>query len=317
MSSLSSNKRSPCTVLMPVRNGEKHLPVALDNLMEITNTSDQILVIDDGSTDSTKTILKHYQDLCNRIEVISIPASGIVTALNKGIENALYEYIARADVDDLYRKDRLELQVRLLDSEQHVVAVFSDYVFWNQIRGDLGYMPTGVTCSATRLSVVDAFRTPHPSVTFRKSAVINVGGYLESEFPAEDLGLWLRLLNNYELASVSEPLLRYQVNPSGISSTRRAEMLRKKNELLSSIDYCKLVLDNINSYPEIKNSYKSLDQRFERLALHNIDLLICLYRSNLVLSARIRILARIMGRLLNPRVLTALFILLHQRAARK
>jgi len=302
---------------MPVRNGEKHISSALENLLKITISSDQILIIDDGSTDSTKSILKQYQDKDDRIKVISIPASGIVKALNQGLDNALHEYIARADVDDLYREDRLDLQVQFLDSEQDVVAVFSDYIFWNQTDGDLGSMPTGVTRSATRLSVVDAFRMPHPSVTFRKSAVMKAGGYLESEFPAEDLGLWLRLLNDNEIASISEPLLRYQMNPSGISGTRRAEMLRKKNELLSSINYSKLVLDNINSYPEIKNSYKSMDLRFERLALHNLDLLICLYRSHQEVPARARNFARVIARFLNPRVLFAFIALLLERKARR
>lgn len=313
----SSSNRTPCTVLMPVRNGEKHLRISLDNLMKITKPKDQILIIDDGSTDSTKAILREFQQICDRIQFISIPASGIVTALNLGLENAVHEYIARADVDDIYREDRLDLQVEFLDLEKDVAAVFSDYVFWNQSHRDLGCLPTGVIRSATRLSVIDAYRLPHPSVLFRKSAVIEVGCYLKSEFPAEDLGLWLRLLRNYELASIPQPLLQYQVNPTGISSTRREEMLRKKNDLLSTLDYSTLLWDNISTYSEVKNSYKCLDFRFERLALHNIDLLICLYRSGLVLSVRIRILARIMGRILNPRVLIALFILLHQRAARK
>ena len=315
MASLSI--RTPCTVLMPVRNGEKDLRISLDNLIKITNSKDQILIIDDGSTDSTKAILEEFQQTCIRIQVISIPASGIVTALNLGLENAVHEYIARADVDDIYREDRLDLQVEFLDREEGVAAVFSDYIFWNNDQGDLGCMPSGVVPTATKLSVVDAFRMPHPSVVFRKSAVIEVGRYLESEFPAEDLGLWLRLLNRNELASIPQPLLRYQINPSGISSTRRKEMLRKKSEILSTLDYSQLVWDNIDTYSDIKNSYKCLDYRFERLALHNIDLLISLHRSGLVLPARIRILARIMGRILNPRVLIALFILRHQRAARK
>jgi glycosyltransferase involved in cell wall biosynthesis len=302
---------------MPVRNGEKDLRISLENLIKITKSKDQILVIDDGSTDSTKDILKEFQQFCDRIQVISIPASGIVTALNLGVENAVHEYIARADVDDIYREDRLDLQIEFLDREGDVAAVFSDYIFWNNVQRDLGCMPSAVVREATRLSVVDAFRMAHPSVVYRKSAVIKVGCYLESEFPAEDLGLWLRLLNSNELASIPQPLLHYQVNPSGISSTRREEMLRKKNDLLSALDYNKLVWDHVNSYSDIKNSYKCLDFRYERLALHNIDLLICLYRSDLVLTSRIKILVRIMGRILNPRVLVALLTLLHQRTARK
>ena len=309
--------RTPCTVLMPVRNGEKHLRSSLENLIKITRVLDQILVIDDGSTDSTEVILREFQQTHDRIQVISIPASGIVTALNLGLENAVHEYIARADVDDIYREDRLDLQIEFLDHELDVAAVFSDYVFWNDSHADLGCIPTGVIRSATKLSVVDAFRLPHPSVVFRKSAVIEVGFYQKSEFPAEDLGLWLRLLRNHEIASIPQPLLQYQVNPTGISSTRREEMLRKKNELLSALDCGKLLWGNINNYSEIKNAYKRLDLRFERLALHNIDLLICLNRSSLMFPIKVMFFAKITSRFFNLRVLSSLLNLLLQRAARK
>ena len=302
---------------MPVRNGETHLKISLDNLIKITKPQDQILIIDDGSTDSTKEILREFKQTIERIQVISIPASGIVTALNLGIDNADHEYIARADVDDIYREDRLDLQVEYLDREADVGAVFSDYVFWNKEHRDLGCMPTGAIRSATRLSVVDAFRLPHPSVLFRKSAVIKVGCYLKSEFPAEDLGLWIRLLRYYEIASIPQLLLRYQLNPTGISSTRREGMLRKKNELLSTLDYSKLLWDNINIYSEIKNSYKSLDLRFERLALHNFDLLICLNRSDLALPVKVSLNLKIIARFLNLRVLNSFLALLLQRVARK
>jgi len=127
----NSNPRTPCTVLLPVRNGEEFISKSLENLLQITGEQDQILVMNDGSTDSTTSILKQYQEKYDRLYVITIPQSGLVIALNTGLENALNEFVARADVDDLYREDRLDIQVELLEANPRIGAVFSDYKFWN------------------------------------------------------------------------------------------------------------------------------------------------------------------------------------------
>jgi glycosyltransferase involved in cell wall biosynthesis len=302
---------------MPVRNGEHFLRESLENLLLITQFKDQILIVDDGSSDATGGILQEYREKDMRISVITLPPSGLVIALNEGLKHASHDFIARADVDDIYEISRLDKQVNLLELEPNVAAVFTDYVFWNPEKDEIGLMPSGAIPSATKLSLVDAFRTPHPSVMFRKGAVTEVGGYLESEFPAEDLGLWIRLSHKFEIASIPEPLLRYRVNPSGISASRREEMLLKKNELLGTLDYKNLLQVNLNTYSQIKTEYKSLGNGFERLALHNFDLLICVNRANLGLSKKLVIATRVACRFINPRVLYAFLSLVVDRRARK
>ena len=314
---LDSTNRSPCTVLMPVRNGDHYLRESLDNLIAMTQLQDQILIVDDGSTDGTKEILQEYLNQCSRINIISLPPSGLVIALNEGLKSALHEYIARADVDDKYEVSRLGKQVKLLEREPTVAAVFTDYVFWNQEKGEIGLMPTGAVPIATKLSLVDAFRTPHPSVMFRKSAVNEVGGYIASEFPAEDLGLWIRLSRKFEISSIPEPLLMYRVNPSGVSASRRAEMLLMKDELLETLDYKNLLVENLEIYSQIKLEYKTLNKRFERLALYNFDLLLCAKRANLGILKSVIIAARVGSRFINPRVFFAFLSLVADRRARK
>ncbi len=315
--SQDSKNRTPCTVLMPVRNGAHFLRESLENLLLITQFQDQILIVDDGSSDATRGILQEYREKDRRISVISLPPSGLVIALNEGLKHASHDFIARADVDDIYEISRLDKQVNLLECEPDVAAVFTDYVFWNLEKGEIGLMPSGAIPSATKLSLVDAFRTPHPSVMFRKGAVTEVGGYLASEFPAEDLGLWIRLSRKFEIASIPEPLLRYRVNLSGVSATRREEMVLKKNELLGMLDYKNLLEVNLHIYSQIKSEYRALDKRFERLALHNFDLLICVKRANLRFFTSFVCAALVVFRFFNPRVLYAFFSLVAERLARK
>ncbi len=308
--------RENCSVLLPVRNGESFLHESLENLFQMISTEDEILVINDGSTDSTSHILEEYRKLDERVTVLNIPPSGLVKALNKGLEVAKNEVIARADVDDLYALERLDLQASYLQSHPEVGAVFSDYTFFSSSADNLGYMSTGVVSFATKLSLIDAFRTPHPSVTFRRSAVLHVGGYLEEEFPAEDLGLWIRLSSRYQLGSIPMPLLNYRLNPKGISASRQMAMRDKKNQLLRSLNYSRLLADNLNSYREVQNAYQGLNHRDDRLALHNLDLVLCINRAEMTVIRKILAYLRVAIRFLSPRICFALFRLLAERRTR-
>lgn len=308
--------REKCSVLLPVRNGESFLRASLENLFLMTVPGDEIVVIDDGSTDSTSFILEEMQKLDERLISISVPPIGLVAALNKGLEIARNEFVARADVDDSYLLERLDLQVAYLESHPAAAAVFSDYIFYSEGKRNLGYMATGVTPLATKLSLVDAFRTPHPSVTFRRSAVIQVGGYLAEDFPAEDLGLWIRLSSKYDLGSLPFPLLKYRLNPVGVSASRQIAMIRKRDELLFNLNYDQLLATNLNSYKQVKNSYLGLTHRSDRLALHNFDLILCINRAQIKVSSKLLAFLRLALRFLNPQVSVAFIRLLLERRTR-
>jgi glycosyltransferase involved in cell wall biosynthesis len=308
--------RAKCSVLLPVRNGEKFVRESLQNLIQMTTPDDEILIINDGSTDSTSAILAEFQELHERVKVIDTPPLGLVSALNIGLESAKNDFIARADIDDLYLAERIDLQLNYLESHPAVGAVFSDYVFFSEKEGSLGYMPTGFNSSATKLSIIDAFRTPHPSVAFRRGAILEVGGYLEEEFPAEDLGLWIRLSSKYELGSIPQPLLSYRINPFGISGSRQIAMRRKKNELLRGLNYTQLLMDNLNSYKEIQNAYRRLSHRNDRLALHNLDLFLCIHRADIAPFLKIKAYLIVAVRFLDPRISYALIRLLVDRRTR-
>ena len=312
-----SNQRQNCTILLPIRNGESFISESLENLLSMAGANDEILIVNDGSTDQTLRKLREYQDRDPRIIVVTLPALGLVAALNKGLEVATNEIIARADVDDFYSIDRLKLQVNMLQANPDTAAVFSDYTFWSGEKSDLGYMPTGMSSSATKLSLVDAFRTPHPSVVFRKDAVLSVGGYQAADFPAEDLGLWLRLSRKFDLATVPFPLLRYRINPAGISASRQEEMRLKRDALLANLDYVELIEVNINSYNKIKETYAEVSHRGARLALYNFDLFLCVRRANLSSLQKAPHFVRVIGRFFNPRIAIAFFNLLLERRIRR
>ena len=264
--------RSPVTFLMPIRNGRDFLIDSLANIDAMADSSDEILVINDHSSDGTDEILHSMKSKIKNLVVLNNPSSGLVKALNFGLEEASNNLIARVDVDDTYQIDRINKQIDSFTSS--TVAVFSDYTFVSPDKSNLGAIYSAVHPLAVSASLVSSQRTAHPSVVFSREAVIQIGGYRESDFPAEDLSLWLRLSRVGELRSVPLPLLNYRINPKGVSATRRSEMLMKKTLLLKDIGIYKHDLDQMeNSIPDILASYNSISNDSERRILFARDLL--------------------------------------------
>jgi glycosyltransferase involved in cell wall biosynthesis len=218
---------------MPVKNGDQFLDNSIRSIENLSLEGDEILIVNDMSTDRTSRILEEFSTLNSQISVLNNSKPGLVNALNLGIQNARHDLIARVDVDDLYMNNRVSSQLAVFDED--TVAVFSDYCLFSDSSGELGSIVSAVYPVATSCSLIASQRTPHSSVIFSREAVIEAGGYRSEDFPAEDLSLWLRLSRLGNIKSVPEVLLKYRLNPLGITSTQRHKMLTKKESLLQII----------------------------------------------------------------------------------
>lgn len=249
-----NRERPLVTFLMPVKNGDIFLENSLRLIESLSCEGDEILIVNDKSTDRTSEILKEFSILNQRISVLNNTNTGLVNALNLGIKNARNNLIARVDVDDLYMSNRISSQLAVFDSS--TVAVFSDYSLFSDSRGDLGLIVSAVYPIPTSCSLIASQRTPHSSVIFSRDAVIEAGGYRNEDFPAEDLSLWLRLSRLGHLKSVPETLLKYRLNPLGITSMQRHNMLIKKESLLQTIKVNPVDIDKLRAEAlEISNLY--------------------------------------------------------------
>jgi len=113
------------SVIMSVYNGEKHLPRAIDSVLEQTFEDFEFIIVNDGSTDNTPKILGSYSD--KRIYVINQENMGLTRSLNEAIELPRGAYIARMDADDISLPDRLLYQVDFLDGNEDVCLLSSSY----------------------------------------------------------------------------------------------------------------------------------------------------------------------------------------------
>ncbi len=205
------------SVVMPVFNGELYLAEAIESVLSQTYRDFEFLIIDDGSTDSTASLIAGYQD--PRIRIIRNQQNlGLIRSLNLGFELASGEYIARMDADDVCLPKRLEKQVNYLDAHPEVGVVGSYMIGFGERSGPIRFPSTH-----TDILVSALFDSPiaHPTVAFRQSILEKPA--LDPEYPhAEDYDLWSRLLRKgIRFHVLRNYLLKYRVHPTQVSSAYR------------------------------------------------------------------------------------------------
>ena len=175
------------SVIMPVYNGARFVAEAIESVLAQTWQDWELTIIDDGSTDSTPSILKAFSD--PRIIIIRQENRGEGAARNVGLDTAMGEYVAFLDADDLYLSNALADLVAYLDVHPQVDAVFSDGylcdeggkplmrlsehrpgVYTDNILEPLVLSPSvisGIICTMARCSIIE-----HYGVRFDESLVI-------------------------------------------------------------------------------------------------------------------------------------------------
>lgn len=254
------------TALLPIRNGGRYIVASLPSILQNLSLEDELLIINDGSTDDTEELLNIFSKEDSRIRIIQNHRSGLVNSLNLGIRESSHNWIARFDIDDTYPPDRIFEQRRLILPE--VVGIFSDYEFRTEKGETLGHMESAVFNCAVNISLLSSQRTAHPSVLFRRDAAIDSGVYRLDDFPAEDLSLWLRLSRQGSLVSVPKTLLFYQLSGSSVSANSRDRILRKKSELIQEIGVQENNIDDFfQNFTNIFSEYERMSFSSERKIL--------------------------------------------------
>ncbi|GAB6007522.1 glycosyltransferase family 2 protein [Dysgonomonas reticulitermitis] len=203
------------SILMPVYNAEQYLAQAIDSILNQTFKDWELIIINDGSTDSSETIISRYKD--NRIYYYKNPENlKLIKTLNKGIDYCHGKYIARMDADDFSFPERLEYQVEFLDNNH-------DYVMCgtNAIVIDGNFNKTGKIRNLpddNLLQVNLLFSPPfiHPSVMIRRE-VLQKNRYDEDYKHVEDYELWCRVARQGKVANLQKDLLAYRWHDTNVS----------------------------------------------------------------------------------------------------
>jgi len=214
------------SVVMPVYNAEKYLAESIESILNQTFKDFEFIIIDDGSTDSSLSIIKKYGN-DKRIKLIEHANYGISKSVNEGIGLSRFDLIARMDADDIAHNERLEKQIKyllnnndcgVLGTQATVIDMYGNELYKSNI-------PTESKHLIKKLPYGSPFY--HGSVMFRKRLFEKTGGYNEfnRQFN-EDTELWMKMKDITEFRNLDEHLYYYRITPT--AGSLRSKKIEKK-----------------------------------------------------------------------------------------
>lgn len=206
------------SVLMSCHNASRWLHEAIDSVMAQTFKGFELILVDDGSSDGTGSIIESYRDRDRRIIPIFKKHTGLADSLNAGITQARGTWIARLDADDLCEPTRLEAQFNYVCTHRDVVLLGTGCVEMdNQGRAVRKHLyPSGHDNLVRNLERLRPF-FPHSSAFYRADDVRKVGGYTSRFCRSQDLRLWLELVSRGRIACLPRLLVRIRRHSTQIS----------------------------------------------------------------------------------------------------
>lgn len=200
------------SIIIPVYNGEKTIQETIESVLQQTFKDFEILLINDGSHDSTLEVINNIKE--ERLRVFSYSNAGVSTSRNRGLDLAKGEFIAFLDADDLWTPDKLETQLKALQDNSQAAVAYS----WSDWIDESGqFLRSGghisVNGKVFEQLLVRDFIESGSNPLIRKQALDDVGEFDQSVTPAEDWDMWLRLAARYEFVAVPCVQILYRVSP--------------------------------------------------------------------------------------------------------
>ncbi len=246
------------SVIIPTFNTEQYIAEAIESVLNQSYQDYEVIVVDDGSTDDTPSVLDAYLD---RIRYFYKQNGGPASARNLGIRHAQGEYIAFLDADDLWFPHKLETQLKVFEDSPGIGLVHSSRIYFD----DRNREPERIRARAEQYNSEDAFPylflrnfIGNSTVIVRKTCFEEVGLFDESpEFlGTEDYDMWLRISYRYPIGYVSTPLSKYRVREGQLSKNIEKACLNERNVIEKAI----------RIFPDIERKISiSVADRFARL----------------------------------------------------
>jgi len=205
----SHTKNLKISIIIRTHNSEKFVKVAINSAINqsVPFGLYEIVVVDDGSNDNTLNILKTYKD---RIIVIKEKNLGPIKSINRGIEQAIGDYVILLDSDDFLEPNALQEFLNKINNKE-VDFVYSDYY-----EIDTGKNEFKVISLKNNI-----FNSVAGGIVFKKSVIEKLGGYDEDLlFPEYDLLIKL-IKNGHKHKYVAKPLFRYYRHERSLTSNRK------------------------------------------------------------------------------------------------
>jgi glycosyltransferase involved in cell wall biosynthesis len=205
------------SVIIPAYNAEKTIKETIESVLNQTFSDFELIVINDGSQDSTLDIVSSISD--PRIKVFSYSNSGPQKSRNRGIAIATGDYLAFLDSDDLWTPDKLEAQLKALQENPEAAVAYS----WTDYIDEFGaFLYSGSHATETgdvyAKLLVENFLENGSNPLICRNALTKMGGFDESLSASQDWDLYLRLANQYYFTAIPRSQIFYRLSNHSISS---------------------------------------------------------------------------------------------------
>jgi len=220
------------SVIIPTFNREHTIAQAIESVLAQTYKDLEIIVIDDGSTDDTKTVLEPYKD---RIKYFYQENKGVASARNKGLEEARGEFIAFLDSDDYWLPEKLRSQTEFLKAHPDTAMVYDRY--WREyeetgnkkLRPKKEYLTNGYIYTRFYFKYIIWIGT----VMVRRICFETVGDFDTSLVVASDRDMLLRITREYRVGFMEEPLAVHKIHKTSLGRHNKQKTLESKERALS------------------------------------------------------------------------------------
>lgn len=220
---MSDELKNGISVVIPAHGDCDFLVQTICSLEASSRRADEVLLINDGIN---PLILQVVNERYPHIQVIPNLGSGLVDALNTGLEQATFDLVARIDADDCVTEQRFQIQEDFMRSNQNVVLCGTQVTYissTSKILGASNYNLGDITAETRK---GERCLLAHPSVMYRTSIAKLVGGYrkiftIKNVNLAEDYDLWVRLSRVGQIVNLEQFLTLYRQHPTQLSIVHR------------------------------------------------------------------------------------------------
>ncbi len=205
------------SIVMPIYNDEATLSECIESTLAQTLHTFELVIIDDGSTDQSKTILENYAAKEKRIKLLRHAHQGIVPSLNLGLRHCQGAYIARMDGDDLMHPQRLEKQILFMEKHPDLGLIGSWVAGIPQMTAYQEWSNSLVTDEAIKAEIFVESPIMHPTFFGKHEIFETLKGYRENPW-AEDYDFLLRAYQHQiRFGKVAEFLVQKRNSPTRLS----------------------------------------------------------------------------------------------------
>ena len=213
------------SAIITAYNSEMFIADAISSVLDQSWPLDDILVVDDGSTDKTREIVESVAP--RGVRYVYQENQGPGAARNYGLRETNGEIIAFLDADDMWLKNKTEVQLTYL-SEHPDVALVAGFAWWWNVRKNqcstVGEVPRNLESLRRDMMVYNKLGNPS-RVMFRRAVLAEVGDFDPMIRWGQDWDLWVRIIMRYNVAILPTPVIVYRWHEKNLSHTKRWERL--------------------------------------------------------------------------------------------